>query len=83
MVKCLKLLPKNVVLQSHNDNLATTLLLSYLYLVVMGCAATRQNNTEEKEVSIDDAEKIVERVYSAKKGNSIFVWMLKGKLLLH
>ena len=49
----------------------------------MGCAATRQNNTEEKEVSIDDAEKIVERVYSAKKGNSIFVWMLKGKLLLH
>ena len=34
----------------------------------MGCTPSIQDNTEVTETSQEDAQKIVERVYSAKKG---------------
>ena len=40
----------------------------FCLFVVMGCTPTKQYSTEVTETSQEDAQKIVERVYSAKQG---------------
>ena len=46
--------------------------------VTMGCTPSIQDNTEVTETSQEDAQKIVERVYSAKKGRILSMKDIEG-----
>ena len=47
-------------------------------IVTMGCTPSIQDNTEVTETSQEDAQKIVERVYSAKTGRILSMKDIEG-----